>query len=321
MFDFINAWKNFWHPHGAPVARMPLTEKDPGESAAYPYPLKKIRLPDGLEIAYVDEGKPGAQVLLLVHGMGSGVPVWRKNIGALKKHFRCVALDLPGHGYSSKGDYAFSVSFYAGVVLSFIKTLNLAPVTLVGHSLGGQTAILAALQEPDLVRRLVLISPAGIEPYTSAEKQLLINLNVAVVGSGNAFTKNRLNFLIGFCNNQAEAGDLTRRLAFFKEDAALFGRMMQRSVEGMLLESVNHVLHQLTPPCLLLIGKDDKLSPYQYLRGQEYYRIVEREAAKIPKGKLIVVPRCGHFAQYQRPEVFNAEVLEFMREQEAVRKQ
>ncbi|HEX8506683.1 MAG TPA: alpha/beta hydrolase [Hymenobacter sp.] len=318
MFDFLNAWKTLWHPSQWGHTGMPTTEKDPGERVSYPYSIQKAQLDENLEIAYVDEGDRSAEVLLFVHGMGSGIPSWRKNMDVLKKHYRCLALDLPGHGYSTKGDFPYTVTFYADTVLAFLDKLGVGPVTLVGHSLGGQTAIVAALKAPDRIERLVLVSPAGIEPYTSLEKQMLINLAGGVVASGNAFTHNQLNFMIGFQNNQQEAGDLLKRLAFFKDDAAVFGKTMLRSVEGMLLESVNHVLTDVKQPALMLIGQEDKVSPYQYLRGQEYAELVAREAVKLPRGKLVVVPRCGHFVQYQRPEVFNQEVLKFLKQTELV---
>ncbi|MFB9862199.1 alpha/beta fold hydrolase [Rufibacter immobilis] len=291
---------------------MPLTEKEPGEKVLYPYPVKKVRVQENIELAYIEEGDPSAEVLLFLHGMGSGIPAWEKNISVLKKHFRCIAVDLPGHGLSSKGDYPFTMAFYVEVVFAFMKEAGLAQVTLVGHSMGGQISILAALKEPALITRLILVSPAGIEPYTSVEKQTLITMSAGVVASGNAFTKNRFNYLLGFCNDQELAGELIRKLAFFKEDAANFGKMMLHSIEGMLLEAVNHELTNLTQPCLMLVGKEDKVSPYQYLRGQEFYQIVEREASKIPRAKLVVIPQGGHFVQYQKPKAFNREVLEFL---------
>ena len=314
MFSFINNWKNLWHPGGETAEKMPLTEKEPGEPVAYPYPVQKMQLDATLEIAYIDEGDRDANVLLFLHGIGSGIPVWVKNIPVLKKQFRCVALDLPGHGYSSKGEFSYTMAFYTGVVLSFIKKASLSQVTLVGHSMGGQIAILTALKEPGLISRLILIAPAGIEPYTPVEKQTLINLMAGVVASGQAFTKNRFNYLVGFCHNQEAAGELARHMAFFKADAAAFSKMMLRSVEAMLLESVNHELTSITQPCLVLVGRDDKVSPYQYLRGQEFVALIEREATKIPQSKLMVFAPCGHFVQYQRPKSFNKEVLEFLKE-------
>lgn len=318
MFDFKTAWKTVWSHSDEPAERMPLTEKENGKQVPYPYQVKKVKINDSLEIAYIDEGDVDADVLLLIHGMGSGIPVWKKNIDVLKKHYRCVALDLPGHGLSSRGDFPYTMAFYAEVVLSFIHKVRLPPLILIGHSLGGQTAIIAALKEQTLIKKLILISPAGIEPYTPVEKQTLITMAAGVVASGNAFTKNRFNYMVGFCNNQEEAGELARQMAFYKDDAAAFGKMMLRSIEAMLLESVNHLLYKITQPCLMLVGEDDKISPYQYLRGQDYADLVAREAVKLPNGKLVIFSSCGHFAQYQRPKSFNKVVLEFLKGKEVV---
>jgi pimeloyl-ACP methyl ester carboxylesterase len=314
MLDFINGWKNMWQQGHATGDKMPETEKEPGERVPYPFPMKKLLVDEAIEIAYIDEGDQQAPVLVFIHGMGSGIPVWEKNIKELKKHFRCIALDLPGHGFSSKGDFAFTMNFYTGVVLAFIEKLGLSSITLVGHSMGGQITIIAGIKAPHLIGRLVLVSPAGIEPYTAAEKQLLINTTAGIVASGNAFTKNRLNYMIGFCNNQEVAGQLAAKMAFFKNDAVQFGKMMQRSVEGMLLEAVNHALDKVTQPCLMIIGKKDKVSPYPFLRGQEYADIADLETSKMRNCKLVVFTDCGHFAQYQEPASFNKEVLKFMEE-------
>ncbi len=314
MFDFLTSWAHLWHPSAAHSGKMPLTEKEPGEQVEYPYPLKKLRLSEALDIAYVDEGE--GDVLLFVHGMAGGIPSWVKNLSVLRKQFRCIALDLPGHGYSSRGDFPYTIAFYTGVVLAFMQKLGLTQVTLVGHSMGGQVAIHAGLKDPELIERLVLVAPSGIEPYTAPEKQMLINLAAGVVGSGNAFTYYRINYLLGFCNDSEAAGELIRRLAFFRNEAATFGKMLLRSVEAMLLESVNHVLDQLTQPCLVVVGKQDRVSPYQYLRAEDFPDIVAREARKLRRGKLLVVEPCGHFVQYQRPKSFNHAVLEFLQERD-----
>jgi pimeloyl-ACP methyl ester carboxylesterase len=312
MLDFITGWKHMWQGN-ATGGKMPETEKEPGERVPYPFPVKKARIGDGIELAYIDEGAKQNTVLLFIHGMGSGVPAWEKNIKELRKHFRCIALDLPGHGYSSRGDFPFTISFYCSVVLAFIENLALSSVTLVGHSLGGQISLMTGIKAPHVVERLVLVSPSGIEPYSAIEKQLLINMMAGVVGSGNAFTKNRLNYMIGFCNNQEEAGELAAKMAIFKNEAVQFGKMMQRSVEGMLLEALNHALDKVLQPCLLVIGEKDKVSPYPYLRGQEYAEVVAIESAKIPRCKLVVYTDCGHFAQYQAPAAFNQEIQKFIK--------
>jgi pimeloyl-ACP methyl ester carboxylesterase len=292
--------------------KMPVTEKEPGETVSYAFPVKKLKIDDSLEIAYVDEGDKDADILVFIHGLGTGVPVWEKNISELRHTFRCIALDLPGHGYSSKGDFPYTMHFYADVLFAFMQQLSLPAVTLVGHSMGGHIAILAGLRNLQLIERIVLISPAGIEPYNAFEKQTIINTMATVVATGNAFAENKFNYLLGFCEDQQQAGELAAKMAFFKDDAANFGRMKLRSVEAMMLESVNHTLDKLSQPTLILVGKEDKVSPFVFFRGMKYSDILALEATKVPHCKLVLVPDCGHFVQFQKPKVFNKELMAFL---------
>jgi pimeloyl-ACP methyl ester carboxylesterase len=321
MLDFINSWNRKWQ-HGGTASDngMPEMEKEPEERVPYAFPVKKVQVTADIEIAYVDVGSENNSVLLFIHGMGSGIPVWEYNISELKKHFRCIGIDLPGHGHSSRGDFPYTMNFYTDVVLSFIDKLRLSHITLVGHSMGGQISIIAGIKAPHLIQNLVLVSPAGIEPYTAMDKQFLINTMSGVVASGNAFTKNRLNYMIGFCNNQEKAGELARKMAFYKNEAVQFGKMLQRSVQGMLLEAMNHALDRIPQPCLVIVGKKDMVSPYPFLRGQAYADVVTFETSKMKNCKLKVFPECGHFVQYQEPAAFNTEVMAFMKENELQKK-
>jgi pimeloyl-ACP methyl ester carboxylesterase len=314
MFDMFSIWKGFWTTGGS-QGQMPLTEKEPGRNVVYPFPLKRIAL-DDLNIGYVDVGDPTRDAVLFIHGMGSGVPVWRKNISEIKKNYRCIALDLPGHGYSTKKDFPFTMEFYVDVVISFMERLGLSSVRLVGHSMGGQIAFLASLKKPALVKSVVLVSPAGFEPYTEFEKQMLIGVTTSVVASGNAFTHHRINQMVGFCNNQREAGEFASRLAFYKDDALNFGKMMLKSVKAMLLESIDDILEQLSQPCLIVVGQDDRVSPYQLLHGQSYAETIKLRSARVPKSHLTLFSNCGHFVQYQRPKLFNTELLSFLTKQD-----
>ena len=312
MFDLFSVWRNMWDVAAKAGAKMPEAQKEPGEVVTYFSPVSKIKINDSLEIAYIDDGDKHADILLFVHGLGTGVPVWEKSIPELKQNFRCIALDLPGHGFSSKADHPYTMRFYADVLFEFIQKLKLGSLTLVGHSMGGLIAILAGLRNPQLVERLVLISPAGVEPYNALEKQTLINTMATVVATGHAFSENKLNYLLGFCEDQQQAGELASKMAFFKDDAVGFGRMKLKSVEGIMLESVNHALDKIRQPTLILAGKEDKVSPFEFFRGTKYSDILTVEATKIPHCKLVQVPDCGHFLQFERPEVFNRELLEFM---------
>jgi pimeloyl-ACP methyl ester carboxylesterase len=128
----------------------------------YDFPIKFAELSDGIKLAYVDEGK-GSETILMIHGLGSYLPAWKKNISELSKNYRVIAVDLPGYGKSSKAPHSGLMTFYAGVIAELIQKLELGPVNLAGHSMGGQIAMVLALEKPELVKRLILVDPAGLE--------------------------------------------------------------------------------------------------------------------------------------------------------------
>ena len=316
MFDFINTIKEFWSPGSETGGKLPLLEKEQGESVPYSSTMRKIKVDGDIDIAYIDEGKKDADVLLFIHGMGGAIPSWRRNISFLKQYYRCIAIDLPGHGHSSKDEYPYTMTFYTGTVLSFIKKLRLSNVTLVGHSMGGQIAAVAALEQQDVIAKLIFVSPAGFEPYTAAEKQMLISMHFCATASAQAFSINKYNYLKGFCNDHKAAADLLKRLPIFREDSYIFGKMMFRSVESMLLESVNGRLDKIKVPCLVLLGKHDKVSPYPYLKHEEYFEVVKQEARQLQNGLTLVFDPGCHFIQYQRPKTFNTILRKFLLEKE-----
>src|SRR5207237_548752 len=119
---------------------------------------------EAVELAFLasGEGRP----LVLLHGLGASSGVWHVQHPELARHHRVYALDLPGCGHSPmprtppSGDWA-------------VDDVVGAPVTLIGHSMGGAIALLCALQRPELVRSLVLVSPAGLGSEVSLSLRLL----------------------------------------------------------------------------------------------------------------------------------------------------
>ncbi|MCB0565107.1 MAG: alpha/beta fold hydrolase, partial [Phaeodactylibacter sp.] len=148
----------------------------PNEQAAMqtfitaPFQHQSVRLSDGLEIGYIDQGR-GRQTLLFIHGLASNYKAWYKVIGQLRQKYRCIALDLPGYGTSSPVGHPVSIQFFASRVNEFFERMKLKDVILVGHSMGGQVSVAAALQQPANFRQLALVSPAGFETFNRAAKE------------------------------------------------------------------------------------------------------------------------------------------------------
>ena len=84
--------------------------------------VKRMTLSDDIQLAYTEQGS--GTPLLFIHGLGSYLPAWNKNVAALSKNYECIAVDLPGYGHSSKGNYEGSMSFYAGLLKEFLEKLE-----------------------------------------------------------------------------------------------------------------------------------------------------------------------------------------------------
>ncbi len=125
-----------------------------------------------LSLAYAAWGDPAAPVLLLVHGGMDHCRNWDWVAAAFASKWRVVAPDLRGHGDSDwavDGDYSM-----AGMVFdlaSLSRTLGDRPVSIIGHSLGGNIALRFAATCPQLVRRLVVIEGLGLSPRLMAERE------------------------------------------------------------------------------------------------------------------------------------------------------
>lgn len=116
----------------------------------------------GAPISYLRKGN-GAP-LLLIHGFGGDASGWAFVQDALAAQFDTIALDLPGHGASSKAIGDGSLAGQAAVVRQFIEALATGPVNIVAHSMGGGVALALASARPELVRSMVLLAPMGLGP-------------------------------------------------------------------------------------------------------------------------------------------------------------
>jgi pyruvate dehydrogenase E2 component (dihydrolipoamide acetyltransferase) len=104
----------------------------------------------------------GAAAVVLLHGFGAGLDTWMFVQPALATQHRTIALDLPGHGGSTKAVGAGDPDSLAGAVEAGLAALGAARLHLVGHSLGGAIAALLALRRPERTASLTLIAAAGL---------------------------------------------------------------------------------------------------------------------------------------------------------------
>ena len=290
-----------------------LTKISSMNELKYDYPVKYAELNDGIKLAYIDEGK-GSETILMIHGLGSYLPAWKKNIGELSKNYRVIAVDLPGYGKSSKAPHSGLMSFYAGVIAELIQKLELGPVNLAGHSMGGQISMVLALEKPELVKRLILVDPAGFEAFTAGQKNWFKDVMTPNLVRLTTVDAIETNLASNFYRMPADAQFMIDdRIAM--RDASDFENYclaVARSVHGMVDEAVLDKISQIKVPTLIFFGENDMLIPNRYLNPGFTSKIAETGAGLIKGSKLVMVPKCGHFMMFEKSEVFNSETLKFI---------
>ncbi len=134
------------------------TEEDSGPA------FEHVTLSDGRNIRFLRQGAGGGPTLVMVHGFGGDLNSWMFNQPVLSEQFEVIALDLPGHGGSSKDVGGGDVAAMSQAVLDFLDAADIASAHIVGHSLGGACALHLALTKPERVASATLICPAGLAP-------------------------------------------------------------------------------------------------------------------------------------------------------------
>ena len=124
------------------------------DARLFPFESRWHEGPSG-KIHYIDEGT--GDPILFLHGNPTWSFVYRGLIIRLQKHFRCLALDLPGFGLSDHPlDYRYTPEEHAGTVIEFVQSMNLQGLTVMGHDWGGPIGMRLAVEERDRISGLVM---------------------------------------------------------------------------------------------------------------------------------------------------------------------
>jgi pimeloyl-ACP methyl ester carboxylesterase len=139
-----------------------------------PGPTSRVFFSQRLRLHYVDWGNRAAPPLVLLHGGRDHCRNWDWVAARLRDQWHVIAPDLRGHGDSAwSEDGYYSMDAYIYDLAQLVRQLQLQPVTIVAHSLGGNIALRAAGIFPEMVRKLVAIEGLGPSPSRIAERQKL----------------------------------------------------------------------------------------------------------------------------------------------------
>ena len=254
---------------------------------------------------YHDVGA-GAPVLLL-HGSGPGVSAWanwRLTMRDLAPHFRLLAPDLAGFGYSDKTVGAtYTRDAWLRQIVSFLDAVAVDKAHVIGNSFGGSMALALAIAHPQRVDRLVLMGSVGV-PF-----DLTPGLD-AVWGYEPSF-ENMQAIMRIFAYDQSLVGDQLVQLRYKasmrpgvgEAYRSMFPPPRQRWVDTMAHAEAD--VRAITHPTLLVHGRDDKVIPLATSATMLEW---------IDDSRLHVFGRCGHWTQIEHAAAFAALVTSFLGE-------
>ena len=134
-------------------------------------PTSRIYFSQRLRLHYVDWGNPSAPPLVVVHGGRDHCRNWDWVAAALRQDWHVLAPDLRGHGDSQwSPDGSYSMAAYIYDLAQLIHQQELAPVTIIGHSLGGMITLRYTGIYPENVHKLIAIEGLGVTPRRMVER-------------------------------------------------------------------------------------------------------------------------------------------------------
>ena len=252
--------------------------------------------PDGTRLHAFVAGRLSAErPVVLLHGLGADAGYWAQTVRFLTGRGRtAIAPDAPGSGASATPATPDGLALPARVaaVEALAAALGLSSFDLVGHSLGGLTAGLYALERPRRVRRLVLVDPAGFSRFEAG---------------GDARFRH-----IGAPKDRAEARKLVD-LLFFRPPLPAAGAVADALARNYLAPNVQTTI-RLAGKSDVLLGREGELPEGTVLIWGEQEILfpvadARAAAARIKGGRLFVVTGVGHDAPLEAPAVFH-EALE-----------
>jgi pimeloyl-ACP methyl ester carboxylesterase len=263
----------------------------------------------GRRVNYVDIGEGDLPPAVFVHGLGGCWQNWLETIPRLAQDRRCIALDLPGFGYSEMPAEKITISGYADTVVRWARELGVdEPADVIGNSMGGFIAAEIGIRHIDFVRKIVLCSAAGISITNLRRRPVLTTARITAAAT---------NFVLARRESMVKRPGLRHALLAYvfrhptRIDADLAYHVMSGSGSPGFLGALDALtdydfrdrLEDVKVPVLLVWGEDDNLVPVA--DADEFERL-------IPDAQKVILEDTGHVAMLERPSAFNDLVVDFL---------
>lgn len=262
---------------------------------------------DELRLAFDDSGPgdadPSHPPLVLGHSFLCTREMWAQQVGPLSRSYRVLNLDLRGHGDCGPVEDPFTLDDLVDDVVTVLDHLEVERAVWCGLSIGGMTAMRAALVHPDRVAALIIAdSSAAAEAPATRLKYRFLATAARLLGVRRLIPAVEPIFFGR--TTLREQPELVRE---WGERMAGTHLPSLLTVLDMLLrrQSMLERLGEVRVPALILVGEEDRATPPARSRDI---------ARAIPGAELVVIPEAGHLSALEQPEAVTAVMLDFLAE-------
>jgi pimeloyl-ACP methyl ester carboxylesterase len=254
---------------------------------------RRTSIVDGAKVSYRTNGFDRGAVVL-IHGWGCNSDFWKHQIDALSERGRVVVIDLPGHGASEAPPFAYTVDRFAESVHAVLKDAGVERATLVGHSMGTAVALALYRAHPERVEALVVVDGA-LRPWDIPEEQ---KQELVRQYAGPDWAKSLRTFVAQATPANSASGVTDWVVA-----------QAQRTPQHVLVSAMEGLLTYQgwsTDRIRCPLAVIDTNSPFW---TDEYKNQVR---AMAPDVIWRTIPDAGHFLMLEKPQEFEAALLEVL---------
>ena len=272
----------------------------------------------GVRMYYREQGQ-GELTLLMIHGLGSTSAAFQKLEALTASYAKTVVIDLPGYGKSEAGTFEAGMKNYAALIADFVRSRNYKNVVLAGHSMGGQIAMTAALDQQNAtwLKGLFLMAPAGVETFSDSDRQWFSTYVTPEIMAMVSDDQLKRNFDVNFATGKLpeDAVFMYEERLNLKNDKAGYEAYLNTvaaNVQAMLNEPVAAKIAEISQPVLMVYGKQDYLIPNKLLHPELTMEDLKTSISfSHSQSKFITVDNAGHFLVWEQPEKINALIKSF----------
>lgn len=251
---------------------------------------------DGNKVRYLESGTC-KNTIVLIHGLGASAERWLGVIPHFEKEYRVIVPDLIGFGLSDKPLVDYTPEFFVDFLEKMLTTLNISKPLMIGSSLGGQITAEFAVAKKGSLKKLVLVSPAGVM------KQSTPALDAYIMA---ALYPNEESAKIAFEMMEASGKQIDPLIV-----KSFVDRMQKPNAKMAFMstilglknaEIITKRLPQIDVPTMIIWGGNDPVIPIVH---------AEQFVSSIKDCRFYRMDECGHTPYVQKPSEFSKKVLEF----------